>query len=274
MKTSILKASAVALAATFGLGSAQAAVIYYQQGFSNNLYKYDTVADVETLVGNLGLAADSTGMAFAPGGTLYAYDRGTAGLYSVNTATAATTLIGAAGIGAEDLTISLNGTTGYATFGDNLYSIDLGTGVQTSLGSIGLTLDGLTTAPIAVTVMGTNYAAGTVFGVDSGSIYVVDVVTPGLTLIGSSSGANETFDFGSDGTLYGHDSGGGLFTINLNDLSATLLKQTTPGLVFGMAVAPDSTPAVPEPATWLMMIAGFGIVGARLRKSTRKVSFA
>jgi hypothetical protein len=29
--------------------------------------------------------------------------------------------------------------------------------------------------------------------------------------------------------------------------------------------APDTTPAIPEPATWLMMILGFGVLGAWLR---------
>ena len=34
------------------------------------------------------------------------------------------------------------------------------------------------------------------------------------------------------------------------------------------------TPAVPEPATWAMMIAGFGIVGASLRRRRTTVTFA
>ena len=35
---------------------------------------------------------------------------------------------------------------------------------------------------------------------------------------------------------------------------------------------PAPPPPVPEPATWLMMILGFGMVGSRLRHSTRRVA--
>lgn len=34
-----------------------------------------------------------------------------------------------------------------------------------------------------------------------------------------------------------------------------------------------ATPAIPEPATWAMMIAGFGLAGAALRRSVTRVSF-
>jgi hypothetical protein len=35
-----------------------------------------------------------------------------------------------------------------------------------------------------------------------------------------------------------------------------------------------NTPAVPEPSTWLMMLAGFGIVGGAMRRRNVRVSFA
>ena len=48
---------------------------------------------------------------------------------------------------------------------------------------------------------------------------------------------------------------------------------TSPGnqtqLIFG-----PNTPAVPEPASWATMIAGFGLVGAGLRRRRTKVAFA
>lgn len=40
------------------------------------------------------------------------------------------------------------------------------------------------------------------------------------------------------------------------------------------ATMPAVTPSVPEPATWAMMIAGFGMVGGALRRRSVKVSFA
>ena len=46
------------------------------------------------------------------------------------------------------------------------------------------------------------------------------------------------------------------------------LKQTD----ITLAVAPP--PAVPEPATWAMMISGLGLVGASMSRRASKVSFA
>jgi hypothetical protein len=34
------------------------------------------------------------------------------------------------------------------------------------------------------------------------------------------------------------------------------------------------TPAVPEPATWAMMIGGFGLIGATMRRRSTKIAFA
>ncbi len=44
----------------------------------------------------------------------------------------------------------------------------------------------------------------------------------------------------------------------------------------GVTYTPEATAAVPEPAAWTMMIAGFGLVGGmmRFRKRDAKVSFA
>jgi hypothetical protein len=40
------------------------------------------------------------------------------------------------------------------------------------------------------------------------------------------------------------------------------------------ALAQDEFNAVPEPASWAMMIAGFGLAGAALRRRVRVVAFA
>lgn len=261
----------LAMSLALGLGSPAAAQsIYYQPGFSNDLYIYNAQTNSNTLVGDLGLSADSTGMAFSSSGTLYAFDRASASLYTVNTATAATTLVGNAGIGAEDFTISLDGTTGYATSGGNLYSINLSTGAATLLGAISTTLDGLTTAPVSVTLGGINYAAGTIFGLDTGNLFVVNIVAPGLSSIGVTAGASETFDFASDGTLWGQNSG----TFNVIDplTFASIPDGASAGssqFAFGMAIAPSATGAVPEPATWAMMLMGFAGIGVSMRRRRR-----
>ena len=43
---------------------------------------------------------------------------------------------------------------------------------------------------------------------------------------------------------------------------------------YTLTIAPTATGAVPEPATWAMMIAGFGLVGGAARASRRSVAFA
>ena len=53
---------------------------------------------------------------------------------------------------------------------------------------------------------------------------------------------------------------------------ATLVWQGLNNLTFTASLA--ATPAVPEPATWGLMIAGFGIAGAALRRKPKvAVSF-
>lgn len=257
--------SLFAVALLAGTTTASAVEIFYQEGFTSNIYKYDSATNINTLLGTTGGPGDSFGMAFAPNGTLYAQDRGTSSLYTLNTTTGAATLVGSTGISAEDLTINLAGTTGYATAGGNLYSINLSTGSATSLGSIGLTLDGLTTTPVAVNVNGTVYAAGTVFGVDSGSFYLVDIAGVSLTSLGGIAGADETFDFGADGTLYGHNDAGVFSTLALNPVAATFLGNSTPSLVFGMAVRQGGS--VPVPATLALLGIGLaGLAATRRRK--------
>ncbi len=269
MLKSYLKAGVAAAMLVGGASAANAVEIYYQAGFSNNLWLYDTATATETLVGSLGLNADSTGLAFSSSGTLYAHERASSSLYTVNTTTGAATLVGSTGLDAEDLTIV--GSTGYITSNGGLYSVNLTTGAATLIGST-QTMDGLTTAGQGVTILGNPYAAASVFGVDSGNIYAVDLGTGNATLLGSSNGADETFDFGPGGVLYGHGDDGFLYTIDLATLNGTQLAATTPNLVFGMAVRPG--PAIPEPATWAMMIAGFGFAGAALRIRRTKVSYA
>ena len=273
MKYGFLKMGLLAGSLIFASGHAWAAEIFYGKFENGDLYKYDTIAGVETLVGTIAAqgeffspGAGSIGMAFSPTGTLYLFSRGTQSLYTIDTATGAATLVGKAGILAEDLTISLDGSRGFVTADGALYSLNLSTGAATRIGAT-IVQDGLTTAPITVTVGGTNYAAGSVFGTDSGGIYAINTATGAALGIGYSPGVNETFDFGSDGVLYGHDANGRLTTINLDTLASTTIFNTTPSGVFGMAVRPSAAVSgVPEPASWAMMILGFAAIGSTMRR--------
>jgi len=75
-----------------------------------------------------------------------------------------------------------------------------------------------------------------------------------------SWGGPQTFTFGD----------GGEFTIALQDTDFALNNATT-DVLGTFTLISDSAGAVPEPATWAMMIAGFGLVGASMRRR-QKVS--
>jgi len=81
------------------------------------------------------------------------------------------------------------------------------------------------------------------------------------------------------GIHWGGQGGGrsAIYKINLTDPTAAIgiLGQNPGGssnaVLFGTQPA---TPVVPEPATWAMMIAGFGLVGGAMRRRSASVTFA
>jgi hypothetical protein len=58
---------------------------------------------------------------------------------------------------------------------------------------------------------------------------------------------------------------------NLDELTFAQVVNGSQDLTFSATITP---PAVPEPATWAMMIVGFGVVGAAARRRRTSVSFA
>jgi hypothetical protein len=50
--------------------------------------------------------------------------------------------------------------------------------------------------------------------------------------------------------------------------------ETTPGATITATVAGASAGAVPEPASWAMMLGGFGVIGGAMRARRRSVAFA
>ena len=87
-----------------------------------------------------------------------------------------------------------------------------------------------------------------------------------LTVVGSlgtNVGARDSFDIGPSGAFL--QDGRRFYTVNLDTGRLTLVGQG-PDSLYGIAAA------VPEPATWAMMIGGFGLVGGALRSQRRRTA--
>jgi Domain of unknown function (DUF4394)/PEP-CTERM motif len=79
--------------------------------------------------------------------------------------------------------------------------------------------------------------------------------------LGVGVGPRTSFDIGTDGVAYLADVDR-FYTVNLTTGAATFVGNLA-SPVFGI------TAAIPEPATWMMMIFGFGVVGASMRRRQR-----
>ena len=79
-------------------------------------------------------------------------------------------------------------------------------------------------------------------------------------------GVHEGVFFGFEDTTTGDSRG----DLNYNDYTFVV-----PNLTIGAPTSEDSGPgAVPEPASWAMMVGGFGMIGGALRSRRRRVTFA
>lgn len=82
-----------------------------------------------------------------------------------------------------------------------------------------------------------------------------------------------TFSLGAGNSFVGSGEATGVlrFVGTFNSFSFTDSNENWHGLTIGIGgVAPPATGAVPEPASWAMLIAGFGLVGGAMRR--RRVS--
>ena len=127
-----------------------------------------------------------------------------------------------------------------------------------------------------------NFKAGTIFNIDRG-----DLATGGVAMIrfknGNFNGLDFTSDFSDAGKDYRYVISGGTWSIselfgggvtgdikasgyvNLGAAGLTNIRPYVEGPVGG---------AVPEAATWAMMIAGFALAGAAMRQRKLAVAFA
>ncbi|MEM7455429.1 MAG: hypothetical protein AAF456_13845 [Planctomycetota bacterium] len=231
--------------------SANADTIFFQPGFTDEVWRFDTDSGTETFVGNMGISAGSMGFSFL-GDTLYAFNRDDGGLYTVDTSSGAASLVGFSGLNsAESLTFDGAGNL-YTMEGFALIQLSILDGSATSLGSLSTNIDGLSYDPISDRII----------GVDSGTLYEIDPGTLMSTSIGSTSGADETLAFGPDGTLYGHGDDFMFYEIDLTTGGATFIGNTSSRFVFASAVSQ----VIPEPGSFLICAGSIGMLVLRRRR--------
>ena len=114
-----------------------------------------------------------------------------------------------------------------------------------------------------------NPATGTtLFVIDSANdvLATLNVATGALTRVGAlgvNLGARTSFDITGGRNIGFVQNGNTLYNINLSTGALTSIGRTDRTL-FALSAA------VPEPATWAMMLIGFGAIGAAARSSRRK----
>lgn len=253
-------------------GAAHAAPTLWVTDITGHLGKVDAATGAVEVVGAMGISM--TDIAFDPSGQLY----GTSpfDLYRIDTATAVPTLVGS-------LTGSLGNTITSLVFapdgtlygGNNtLHTINTTTGATTELGNAGASYNSGDLAFVG----GQLYASS--YDFINGSLYRVNLATGAGEAVGlTGTGELGGLATAADGTLYGV-SGTSVYTIDTTTGAGTLLGSFGGqglGETFGMAILADCVPAVPEPSSYLMVLAGlavFGMVGRQRAPSHLNVHAA
>ena len=88
----------------------------------------------------------------------------------------------------------------------------------------------------------------------------------------SSTGVTVQTDFGTNGLTQGENSATYIFRTNATTFGAGTFGIIDGSTFSGVAFAPISP--VPEPATWGLMLAGFGIVGSAMRRRQSRNAYA
>lgn len=291
----MFKPSLLALAAVFSASVAQAETVY---GLTtdNRLITFDTATPSQGLAVNLsGLASSEKllGLDTRPtNGQLYTLSN-LGNVYTVNASTGATTFVAALKApingallgfdfnpnadvsGAASLRVITAGGDNYAVNvnpGANLGAVTKQTSISSASGALKLTgaaYSNNDTDPATPTVL---FAIDTV----SSSLFATSAPAGGVYSLVGSLGANSLnvfgFDISGSGMAYagltGDDSYSSLYTINLQTGAASLIGafgiqgNTALPTIVGLAVAP----AVPEPSTVGLMLAGLVAAGFVTRR--------
>jgi hypothetical protein len=269
LKLTALAALATAMIAT----PASAVTLLLLNDSTHTLDQFDTVTSTFSTIGALGTNTQFGDLAY-DGTTLWALGgRGNNALYTINIGTGAATLVGNHGIG-DLFGLAFDTANGklYATQfsgGNGTYTLNLGTGAATLLSATGSQIGGLTYRA------DTNQIVGTQDG--NGDFYTIDPTTGAKTLLNAGSGGinDSDLDFDAANNAYWlADYDGNVYRYDATTFARTLVGNKIAAFDGLVVLGRNVTPAVPEPATWGLMLAGFGIVGGAMRRRHRtSVSF-
>lgn len=259
----IFKHFAALVCAVVGLGTAGVAnanpTILINDA-NGNLISYDTVTKASTTLSNTGGAMFD--IAQNAGGDLFGVNGGT--LFKISPTTGATTTLGQLGAFVNGLVFGSDGTL-YGSGDSNLYKINSTSGQASLIGATGLNSAG----DLA-------FFKGQLYLASSLGLAVVNSTTGAASLIAGSTpdffGLASTAD-----TLFGVK-GNTIFTIDPTTGVGTSVASYVGGSAYGASSLPVTSPtAVPEPATWAMMLLGLALVGYALRRrggSAPRTAFA
>ncbi len=254
-----LKFALTSLCATIATPSLAAPILWISDSQAN-LATVDVATGIGTVIGNSGVAL--TDIAFDSSGTLFGVSFNT--LYRVNTSNASLTTVGSLGIGgANALVFGSNGTL-YAAANNTtgLYSVNTLTGAATLLGDTGFVSSG------DLAFVGNSLFLAAETGASDSLVSVgLGPVSGGLV---GSFGVNDVFGMAraENGVLYGV-TGNSIRSINTATGASTFVityNYAGRGQAFGTSFFLEAQQGVPEPATWAMMLLGFGAIGFAMRR--------
>jgi hypothetical protein len=129
-------------------------------------------------------------------------------------------------------------------------------------------LDTITLANFSAGVFGIggNFFGSDLFGFSTAAPFIT------LTVTDSDGTTTETILNPTTGSFRGFVSTGGLSSLTVNVGDTIGVWPSVDNLTLGGAL--DTPGAVPEPASWAMMISGFGLVGGAMRRRRTSVSYA
>ena len=148
--------------------------------------------------------------------------------------------------------------TAAAPAAGGFYYVPMG-GVDVALGT------NLPVGPIILSGFSPSVSAigGNFFNTNISDTVVPSTVT--LTLVDGSGSTTQTISLATANSFLGFVSTGPIISLSFS--SGASLYPTVNNLILGQAAT--ATPGVPEPATWAMMMLGFGAMGAAMRRRTK-----